>query len=129
MERAQKLTTSLDLTNIQFERGLGSEINYQAEFGQVWLIDSLHWMSEWRECLRRSCRSLVDNGSLFLCYSIFSPRIRIPQAEVVTELVRAGMDLQDLTFQDSQAHSPRAFISAKKQAPEMGRLVIPSFIV
>lgn len=88
LEQARAIAEREAVRNIRFEQMYGARIPYIDRFGQVLLIDCLHWMLEWEECLRRSCASLQSQGTLYLSYNLESSRVRIPIGEVTDLLIR-----------------------------------------
>jgi ubiquinone/menaquinone biosynthesis C-methylase UbiE len=125
LERGQLIATEVGVGNLRFAKAKGSEINYHDEFGQVWIIDSLHWMAGWRECLRRAALALKTGGNLFICNSRHSPRVKIDEKDVAAILLQQGLEIADIIIQESHADSQRAIITAKKEAIQASKLFIP----
>jgi ubiquinone/menaquinone biosynthesis C-methylase UbiE len=98
----------------QFVQNYGSSISYKQEFDQVLLIDSLHWMKGWKQCLMRSAEALKEDGTLFLVYSLFSPTVRINPKGVATILKEQKVNITKIKGVDGYAETPRVVIVAKK---------------
>lgn len=88
LNQARAIAEREAVRNMQFEQMYGARIPYVDRFGQVFLIDCLHSMLEWEECLRRSCASLQSQGALYLSYNLDSNRVRIPIGKVNDLLIR-----------------------------------------
>jgi SAM-dependent methyltransferase len=117
LKEAKKIADVERVKNVNFVQEYGSDITFDNEFGQVLIIDSLHWMRKWRQCLERSAKALVPDGRLFLIYSIFAPTGKIDPMEAVKVLSEQGLNVGKLDVVDGYAGTPRAIISAKKQKP------------
>lgn len=125
LKRTREIAKKEHVTNAQFFQNYGSDIDYKNEFDQVLLIDSLHWMRKWKECLVRSAKALKDGGSLFLVYSIHAPVVKIDPLGVVKTLTDQKMDVKKYETVGGDAGTPRAVIFAKKEQPS-SKLLIPT---
>jgi ubiquinone/menaquinone biosynthesis C-methylase UbiE len=98
----------------KFVQDYGSSISYKNEFDQVLIIDSLHWMRSWKQCLVKSTEALKNNGAFFLIYSILSPAIQINPAGVSSILKDHKIDIVKQEIIEGHAGTPRAIIFGKK---------------
>lgn len=88
-------------------------------------IDSLHWMSRWKECLREMARITAPGGKIFICYSTHAPRRRIPTMDVLSVLASDGMDIDEiLDFGAEASRTPRCLIFATKRTKRKLRGIV-----
>lgn len=114
------------VVNIDFVEKAASEVDYQDQFGQVIMIDLLHWVDNWRDTLERVVRATRNGGNIFIVYvSKDSPRIVIPEFELAKTLLDMGTDIVDTKYMQGK-DLPRVMIAAKKQQPVKGKLFVPS---
>jgi ubiquinone/menaquinone biosynthesis C-methylase UbiE len=114
LKRAREIAKEEDV-KAQFVQNYGSSIFYKKEFDQVLLIDSLHWMKGWKQCLIRSAEALKEDGTLFLVYSYFSPAVRINPRGVTTILAQQKMNITRIKGVDGYEGTPRVIIAAQKR--------------
>jgi ubiquinone/menaquinone biosynthesis C-methylase UbiE len=98
----------------QFVQNYGSSISYKNEFDQVLLIDSLHWMKGWKQCIIKSAEALKEEGTLFLVYSLFSPAVKINPKGVATILREQKVNITEIKGVEGHVETPRVVIVAKK---------------
>lgn len=112
--RASEMAKEIGVTNISFEAIAGSDVSINGEFDQIMMIDSLHWMKDWRKCVESSAKALRPDGNMMIAYSPASPRIRIDDENLALELRSWGMDITGTENVSSFASTPRIFITAQK---------------
>ncbi len=107
--RAEEIARRVGVSNIQFVNIEVSKLNYDRDFSQVLIIDSLQWMLAWQDCLAKSHRALEENGQILLAYSLVSPVLEINPNEVVDCVKNLGM-----TVDFASMSNERVFVSAFK---------------
>lgn len=83
---------------------------------QVFSIDAIHWTERWRDALAEMARVTAKDGSLFVAYSLYSPRRQPPIFEAVQILNDHGIDVTTFKeFSITPGQTPRAIVAGKKQ--------------
>lgn len=125
LDRAKAIAESEGLTNIRFNQSLGASLQYNSEFGQVFIVDSLHWMLSWRECIKRSARALQQYGDMFLVYIPNYPRIEINPFDVTQLLSLEGMNVLTLDrLPTIESDYSRIAVHARKEQTPAGSLLV-----
>ena len=95
-------------------------------FEQIISIDTIHWTEVWQKALSEMARVTKSRGEIFISYTLFSPRRRIPVPKAVEILSNNGIDIQGVTkFVAEKSASPRVFIVGIKQEKPLS-IIVPT---
>jgi len=115
LKRTRGIAQKEGITNVSFVQNYGSDIEYDNEFQQVFLIDALAWMRSWKQCLIKSAKALENNGTIFISHSIYSPVVQINPLEIIKTLAECRVDVKKVSGMDGHAGTPRSIIFGKKE--------------
>jgi SAM-dependent methyltransferase len=123
----REIAKNRGLKNMKFVEKAAADMEYENQFGQIFIFDSLHWMDNWKECVGKGVKALKDGGNLFIVYTYLkTPRILIPQFELIKTLIGKGMEIEDLNEGDFDGNGhERVRVWAKKEKSSSGKLFIP----
>lgn len=116
IKRAGEKARELNVNNITFESISGSEIDRPTSADQVMMIDSLHWMKDWRMAVGKATQALRPGGNMMIVYSPNSPRIGITPDSLALELRSDEMNITGIENISSSALTPRIFMTAEKHS-------------
>jgi SAM-dependent methyltransferase len=127
LETGREIAKNRDLKNMKFVEKAAADMEYENQFGQIFMFDSLHWMNSWRECISRAVKALKDEGNMYIIYAYpRTPRVLIPQFELIKTLIQKGMDIKDLKEGDFDGNGHgRVQIWARKEKSSSSKLFIP----
>lgn len=126
LERAEAIAKKEGLVTTKFIQNYGADIDYSDEFSQAFLIDSLHWMRRWKECLIKTVRALKSDGTLSIVYSPHSPAVSINPMEIIKVLSEQKMNVTILAEMASEVATPRIIIAARKESSSTNGLIVPT---
>jgi ubiquinone/menaquinone biosynthesis C-methylase UbiE len=124
----KELARKEDVKNVIFENKPASEIKFQDEFEQVFFIDSLHWMDNWRNCLQKAAKALRNEGTMFVYCEGEKGRANISHFEAIKTLAQSGLDIVKADELRIGDFIPKIAIFAKKQSSDNRKLIIPGFV-
>lgn len=118
LDSGRKVADEHGVKNIRFQQGDALEIDYTRQFGQVLMLDSLHWMDSWRNCINKAVKALKDDGRIFIIYAVGErARILVPEFELVKELITSGVDIEDLQRVDYEDAKRVQVVAQKNGVP------------
>jgi len=126
LDGGRMLAANAGVTNIRFKNANGTQLDYHEEFGQVWLIDSLSWIPHWRECLRRTTKTVECDGTLLISYQKDFGVATVKEVEVADIILKSGLDLTTLYHFNETDEFPRTFIAAKRVEARPDQLLVVS---
>ncbi len=114
------------IKNISFVKIAAEDLDYENAFGQVFVLDSLHWTEDWRTCLKKVIKATKDKGVIFISHAKPPSAVFIHDFELSKQLISLGADVVSMSVTDPNETLPRTYIMARKEAPAKDKLLVAS---